>query len=166
VLVQALSRCLVSVGSVLGGYVAGEGCYTAGPKPRRRVDGSVRYRFRFMVKVATDDRTMLEALQAFLGCGSIADRSPEKPGHRPTSTFSVSSLRSCLDSVVPFSDCFLVPSRKREQYETWRARLHAYLVAHPNRWGAGPSRCRMPGCDRPVRGRGLCRRHYYEQTGW
>ena len=39
-------------------------------------------------------------------------------------------------------------------------------LAKTPEWGKGLSTCSVEGCDRPVRGRGLCRRHYYRATGY
>ena len=40
-----------------------------------------------------------------------------------------------------------------------------YEARFPSNWGTGPSPCAIAGCDKPVRGRGLCRAHYYAATG-
>ena len=60
---------------------------------------------------------------------------------------------------------YLLPCAKKRQFEQWRADLDSYEALHPTRWGRGPSPCSEPGCERPVRGRGLCRAHYCRATG-
>ena len=57
-------------------------------------------------------------------------------------------------------------SAKRDQFDRWREEFDTYERAHPTQWGRGPSTCSEPGCHKPVRGRGLCRSHYYRATGY
>ncbi len=150
---------------VLGGFVAGEGCFYTAPLPAF-ADGSRRRRFVFQVTVARRDRALLEELRSFLGYGSIADRRARRPEHQPTTTFSVASFRAHREATIPFAERYLLPSAKRDQFERWRGEMEEYLEAHPSRWGLGPSPCSVPGCGKPVRGRGLCRAHYYRATGY
>jgi hypothetical protein len=44
--------------------------------------------------------------------------------------------------------------------------LYSYDALRPSRHGKAPSSCSVDGCGRPVRGRGLCRSHYYRATGY
>jgi LAGLIDADG endonuclease len=150
---------------MLGGFVAGEGCFCTIRLPAF-ADGSARRRFVFQVTVATRDRALLEQLRSALGYGSITDHPPRQPRHEPTSTLRVSSFRAHRDATIPFADRYLLGSAKRDQFERWRAEMEDYLEAHPSRWGLGPSPCSIPGCGKPVRGRGLCRAHYYRVTGY
>jgi hypothetical protein len=150
----------------LAGFVAGEGCFSVTRKLPPFADGDPRLRFVFTVQVATRDRPLLEALRRDLGVGSVRDRPRRRSHWEPSSTFTVASLRAHRRAVIPYFDRFLLCGAKRRQFELWVAAMDAHELAHPTRWGNGPSTCRRPGCDRPVRGRGLCRRHYYEETGW
>jgi hypothetical protein len=61
---------------------------------------------------------------------------------------------------------FLPASHKRCQFERWREEFEDYERRHPNRNGLGPSTCTVEGCTAPVRGQTLCRRHYYQATGY
>lgn len=149
----------------LAGFVAGEGFFTVTRRLPAYSDGDPRLRFVFGLQIARRDLSLLEALKLALGCGSIAHRPPRKTGWQPTSVFTVSGLRSHRERVIPFMDRHLVASRKRRQFELWVAAMDAYEVDHPSRWGKGPTLCRIEGCERPVRGRGLCRSHYYRETG-
>jgi hypothetical protein len=117
----------------------------------------------FSVAVAQRDRNLLEGLQTFLGAGCIYDRPRRKAHWQPVSTFCIASRKANLQRVVPFADRFLLPGAKRRQYEPWRDSLRAYVTAHPPR---RRSVCSKEGCDGLVRGRGLCRSHYYRATGY
>ena len=151
---------------MLAGFVAGEGCFTVSRTGTTFRDGSSRLKFSFQVAVASRDRAMLEALRVVLGCGSIRDAPPAKAHWQPGSAFAVNSHRAHRQFTIPFMDRYLLPCAKRRQFEMWRAALDEYERLHPNRYGRGPSPCSEPGCDEPVRGRGLCRRHYYRATGY
>jgi hypothetical protein len=154
------------VGFTLGGFVAGEGCFCTTTIVRPFADGTPRRRWVFQVAVANRDRHLLEALRTFLGVGSIHERDAARAHWQPTATFTVNSQRANRNRVIPFADRYLLQSAKRRQFEEWRQNLDDYTRLHPNRYGLGPSECRIPGCTRPVRGRGLCRSHYYRETGY
>ena len=116
--------------------------------------------------MASRDRALLEMLRDFIGVGSISDSPAPREGWQPTSTFCVNSILAHHAATIPFAEQFLLPSAKRRQFELWRFALHAYELEHPTKWGRGRSICRESGCDKPVRGQGLCRSHYYRVTGY
>jgi hypothetical protein len=145
--------------------VAAEGWFTITRALPPRIDGSPRLRFVFGITMANRDRSLLVELRELLRFGSIIDASPAQDGWQPTSTLSISSRKGHFAATVPFMDEFLVPpARKRTQFEHWRSALVAYDVERPRT--VGRSMCSQPDCDRPVRGRGLCRSHYYRATGY
>jgi hypothetical protein len=129
-------------------------------------DGSPRRKFVFQVTVARRDRPVLEALHAYLAHGSLRDVAPEREHWLWRTVYTVNSHRAHRAATIPFMERYLLPCAKRVQFDRWRDALVEYERAHPNRYGAGPSTCAEPGCDRPVRGRGLCRSHYYRATGY
>jgi hypothetical protein len=151
----------------LAGFVAGEGSfYTTRAGPDRN-DGSPRTRFIFQLTIARHDRPLLQAMRAALGgVGSIQDIVQRRPNWLPLSTYRVSSRYQTRSVLIPFFDEYLVPSAKRDQFDRWRVEFENYERAHPTQWGKGPSICSEPGCEKPVRGRGLCRSHYYRATGY
>jgi hypothetical protein len=159
---------LRSVGFLLGGLVAGEGCFTI--SRRRQVfaaDGSPRLRFVFQVVLAERDRALLFALQSFLGgVGRLYDIPPEKEHWLPKVGFHVGAARDHHRVTIPFAEQFLLPTAKRRQFQRWRDALVEYETNRPTQYGRGPSTCSQPGCGRPVRGRGVCRVHYYQLTGY
>jgi len=154
------------LGFAFGGLVAAEGTFTTSRLRPDRADGSSRTRFIFAVTMAQRDRALVVALRDFLGAGSLTDRPPRNARWQPTVTLTISGRRSHHGVTIPFADSYLLPSAKRTQFDLWRAQLASYESAHPSRFGKGRSTCRIPTCDRPVRGRGLCRVHYYRETGW
>lgn len=149
----ALLEILNQVGFTLGGVVAGEDCFFVTRKLPSFASGEARLRFVFTMTMADRDRRLLEALQGFLGQGSICDKPPAQEGWQPTSTLQVSSLTAHRAATIPFFDRFLLPCAKRSQYEAWKEAMFAYEKEHPSRYGKGPSPCGAEGCDRPVRGR-------------
>jgi hypothetical protein len=148
----------------MGGLVAGEGCFRWTERRERFPDGSPRLRFVFELSLASEDRPVLEVLAVVLGAGSIQDRGERRAGWLPESRLTIASESAHLAHTIPFTERYLVPCRKREQFEAWRDRLLSYRAARPSR-SAAPACCSRPGCQRPVRARGLCRPHYYEVTG-
>jgi hypothetical protein len=116
--------------------------------------------------MATRDSSLLEALREFLGVGSLNVQPARRKNWQPLAAFSVRSHRAHRARTIPFAEHFLLPGAKRRQFETWRDSLYEYEAMHPNRFGLGPSPCRIDGCTKPVRGRGLCRSHYYRETGY
>jgi hypothetical protein len=116
---------------VLGGLVAGEGCFRSTTRRERFADGSARVRFVFELSLATADRPLLVALQSFLGAGTIDDRGVRRHGWSPESRLTIASERSHLASTIPFAERFLAPCRKRQQFEAWRDELLAYRRSRP-----------------------------------
>ena len=116
--------------------------------------------------MADRDLAAVTALRDFIAVGSVMHRPPQRPNWLPTVTLSVTGRRGIRDSLIPFCDAYLIAGHKRAQYLRWREQFHDYETRFPSNWGAGPSPCAVAGCDRPVRGRGLCRAHYYEATGY
>jgi len=132
-------------------------------KPLR--DGTATVRFVFEMTMTSADRPILVALRDRLGHGSIQDRPPRRAGWAATSSLQVTSRRAHLASTVPFMKQRLPPfTAKRRQFDLWLDALMSYESLRPRR--TRPSICRVAGCERTVRGRGLCRRHYYRATGY
>lgn len=151
-------------GFFLGGLVTGEGSFivTRGPQ---LADGERALRFVFSVTMASRDRPLLLGLRDAIGRGSVRDSEPQKPHWQPRSVLTINSRRAHVDATIPFMDAFLLaPTHKRVQYEQWKGALLAYEVERPRK--VGRSTCSEPECTGVVRGRGLCRAHYYRATGW
>jgi hypothetical protein len=113
--------------------------------------------------MADRDRLLLQSLRDRLGFGSICDR-PARGTWLPSSTFTVSSRKAHLTATIPFMERHLLPCAKRRQFDAWRDELLSYEAEHPRR--IGRSTCSVDGCTDLVRGRGLCRKHYYRATGY
>lgn len=153
----------VAGGFALGGLVAGEGTFCIARTKDRFLDGRQKCRFVFQVHMASRDRALLEELRDALGFGSIHDR-PARGSWLPSCVLTIGSRKAHRAATIPFMERFLLPSAKRRQFEAWRDELLAYEAEHPRR--IGRSTCSVEGCPDPVRGRGLCRKHYYRATGY
>jgi hypothetical protein len=102
---------------------------------------------------------MCDDLFAFLGVGRVAVRARRQAHFDDEVTVAVARTADLAEVIVPFMDCHLPPSHKRDQFPAWRADLLAY-------WDTTMRRrrpCTIGGCSAPQRARGLCRSHYYEQ---
>jgi hypothetical protein len=165
--IQAWSDAFRLTGFFLGGLVAGEGSFAVTRKLPPFANGDPRLRFLLTLTMADRDRPLLVALRSFLGAGSITDVPSPNGRWLPRSQFVVSSMRAHRSRVMPFAEEF-VPrySAKWAQFRQWHQAIEAYELDHPNRWGRGRSQCSVADCLLPVRGRGLCRRHYYRETGY
>jgi hypothetical protein len=155
------------VASTLAGVVAGEGSFVVTRNtPPLFADGTPRLRFVFAVSMAQRDARLLHALRSLLGVGSIHTRPAERAHWQPMTTYSIASRRAHHAVTIPFFDEHLLPCAKRDQFDLWCQALTSYEVLRPSRYGKGPSRCSVAGCGDAVRGRTLCRRHYYRATGY
>jgi hypothetical protein len=118
------------------------------------------------MKMADRETEALRDLHRVLGVGAISFQPARRAAWQPTATYGIHSRRALRTALIPFCDEHLLWSFKRSQYLVWRDQFQTYEAHFPSNWGAGPSPCSIPGCDKPVRGRGLCRAHYYRETGY
>ncbi|MBN2623093.1 MAG: hypothetical protein JXA83_06990, partial [Acidimicrobiales bacterium] len=155
------------LGFALGGFVAGEGCFSSRTINRRPSTGTPRMRFTFTVTVAARDRVLVAALHEYLGgVGGVYDGPPRRSGWQPTASLQVTAITDHLAATVPFAEQFLHPAgHKYRQFRSWRARLREYRRAEAERLASRPATCSTPGCDRSIRARGLCRGCYWRATG-
>ncbi|HEX2850895.1 MAG TPA: LAGLIDADG family homing endonuclease [Acidimicrobiales bacterium] len=154
------------IGYTLGGLIAGEGCFSVARRQESFRDGSPRLRFVFAMSLADRDLALLVALQQALHAGAIRHEPARSERWLAQVVLTVTGERSHLRSTIPFCERFLLPSAKRVQFEQWRDRLLEYRRRRSQLHPTGRSVCREPGCTGLVRGRGLCRHHYYLETGW
>jgi LAGLIDADG endonuclease len=138
-----------AIASFLGGFVAGEGCFSGSADGRR---------FIFEVGLAATDRGMCELLHTFLRVGAVREYPRRQEHYDDEAAYSVQSLSDLVRVVVPFMDEHLPPSYKREQYLEWRRRLFDYWENKAKRVRL----CTVDGCEAPRRAHGLCRRHLWE----
>jgi hypothetical protein len=138
---------------MIGGFVAAEGTFTGATAPRPR--------FIFAVGLGAIDAGMCDVLHAFFGVGSVTCSPRRKAHYDDEVTFAVRSARELVEVVVPFMDEHLPASHKREQYESWRARLLEHWKLRAKR--VRP--CTVAGCERPRRAHGLCRHHLFRAQG-
>jgi hypothetical protein len=148
----------------LAGLVAGEGSFSI-TRGRPTSEGTATQRFVFDLRMASRDRALLLELREVLGFGSVTDYAARNKRWLPMTALRVHSRKAHVAATIPFMDAYLLaPTQKRLQYDRWKSALLAYEQEHPRR--IGRSTCSEEGCDRLVRGRGLCRAHYYRATGY
>jgi hypothetical protein len=148
--------------------VAGEGYFSIARRGQNFVrDGTPRLRFIFGLTMADRDRALVEALGEFLGCGGFYMHPPGKPGHLPTYSLRIDREGDHERCTIPFAERFLPrESEKFRVFVAWRDKFRRYRDVRPSQYGRGPSTCSEPDCELPVRGQGLCRKHYYRVTGY
>ncbi len=151
---------------MLAGFVAGEGSFIVTTRQPPHKDGTPRLRFVFQVAIADRDLALLERLREALGFGSIHLHQPKARHHQRQAILTIASVKAHRASTIPFFERILLPSAKRRQFELWRDALELWDSQRPSQYGKGSSACSVDGCEKPVRGRGLCRSHYYRATGY
>lgn len=160
---STLLQVFDQVGYTLGGLVAAEGSFIVTRQSRPFADGRPRLRFVLQVSMAERDRPLLAALRALLGFGTLFRSEPVVDHWLPKWTLTVASFKAHRQATIPFSNQYLLESCKRREFEQWRNALLSY---QPFLRPRERSLCSVEGCDRRVRGRGLCRSHYYQVTGY
>lgn len=130
----------------LGGFVAAEGSFIR-----------TGNRFRFAISLGATDVQMCEFAARLLAVGRVYRYPKRKPHFDDEVLFTVQSIKALVTHIVPFMNDWLPPSKKREQYLEWRRQLLDFWEHDARRRRP----CTVDGCDRPQRGKGLCRHHYY-----
>jgi hypothetical protein len=97
----------------------------------------------------------------FFGVGKVRWFARRQAHFDDEARWTVRRLPDLVAVIVPFMDAHLPRSRKRSQYERWRAALLEY-------WEHGAKRrrpCAIDGCGALSRAYGLCRQHMYDVHG-
>jgi len=101
------------------GLVDGEGSFTAFV---RNLDQSTerkrrtRIEPRFYVKLIEEDKTILESLKDFFGCGSVYFQKDTRPNHKNCSRFEVFNRDELETIVIPFfrDNPLRFPSKRKD----------------------------------------------------
>jgi hypothetical protein len=96
----------------ISGYTDGEGCFTVSISPRRKLRAGWEVRPSFSVSQNGDRAEVLDALQAYFGCGSIRPDRSDK-----TLKWETRRLEDLLDRVVPHFIRSPLLSAKRLDFE-------------------------------------------------
>jgi hypothetical protein len=97
----------VAVGNYLAGFVDGEGSFNVSFRPRS--DYVLPWKVSLCFNVSQRERTILEVLQAQLGCGTMRQR-PDGVWY-----FEVNTLERIVDNVIPFFERFGFLSAKKQR---------------------------------------------------
>lgn len=107
----------------IAGLVVGEGCFYAESGVDKKYRSGWRIRPSFCIEMRHDDREVLEAVQANLGCGSIYEldfgryRGYESRKWHPHVKYRVSNLADLNGKLLPFFREHPLFGRKRAAFE-------------------------------------------------
>src|SRR5438094_4906964 len=104
------SREFLSV--YVSGYVDGEGCFTVSISPRAKLLAGWEVRPSFSVSQNGDRAEVLQALQAYFGCGSIRPDRSDK-----TLKWETRRLEDLLEQVSPHFDRYPLLAAQRLDFE-------------------------------------------------
>lgn len=91
------------LGFALGGFVAGEGCFSVHRVGVPSDTGSTRVRFRFSVMVAERDAALVSTLHRHLNGAGGVHRSPaRRAGWQPTVSLQVTAIGDHLRATIPY----------------------------------------------------------------
>jgi hypothetical protein len=108
------------------------------------------------------DAGLCDLAKRVLGVGTVSVYPRRKAHYDDEAVYVVQRTQHLVERIVPFMDVFLPrDSHKSRQYEVWRAALLDHWEHHARRRRS----CTVEGCEELQRGRGLCRRHYYQEFG-
>ena len=87
------------------GLIDGEGSFTV--YVRNPIDNTPRKRRvvvepRFYVKLVAKDKTILDDLKKFFGCGNVYFQSDKRKNHQDCYRFEVASRSDLMDKIIPF----------------------------------------------------------------
>src|SRR5215510_13328047 len=105
---------LMDISSYISGYVDGEGCFTVSFSPRAKLRAGWEVRPSFSVSQNADRAEVLEAIRAYLQCGSIRPDRSDK-----TLKYEVRDLGDLLARVMPHFERNPLMSGKRRDFETF-----------------------------------------------
>jgi hypothetical protein len=95
------------------GLVDGEGCFTARVNRQRR---RARVELRFSVKLRSQDKAVLDALQRFFGCGNVYIQRDQRANHSLCYRYEVQNKNEMINKIIPFFNQHppLIASRKKD----------------------------------------------------
>jgi hypothetical protein len=96
------------------GLVDGEGSFAVHFNSSQRRRAKVEP--RFCLKLKADDRSLLDELREFFGCGKIYIQRDRRPNHSLCYRFEVSNRRELWEKVIPFfqQHPLRAPSKQRD----------------------------------------------------
>lgn len=111
--------------SYVVGLVDGEGSFTfrlnANPKRRNRMEP------RFYIKLQDRDKSLLDELRQFFGCGKVYFQRDVRPNHRNCYRFEVGNRYDLLNRIVPFfKENFLKAPTKHSDFERFCEAMELY----------------------------------------
>src|SRR5947199_5862233 len=115
----------------ISGYADGEGCFTVSISPRAKLAAGWEVRPSFSVSQNGDRAEVLQAIQAYFGCGSIRPDRSDK-----TLKWETRRLEDLLDRVIPHFEVNPLLSGKRRDFDRFAA-ICALMARGEHRSRAG-----------------------------
>lgn len=96
----------------ISGFVAGEGYFSVICPTINKPHSE------FGIKLASDDKKILEDIKKTFGCGHLRfEKNSKKDAYR----FSVIKIKDIIEKIIPFFDEYsFFSARKKESYEKWK----------------------------------------------
>lgn len=101
------------------GLTDGEGSFTVYLNPPNKKHGSVNYRVqcRYYIKMREDDRSLLEKVQMFWGCGKIYFQKEYRMNQRDNYRFEIFNYQLLKGVVIPFFRKHPLQSKRINDFE-------------------------------------------------
>jgi hypothetical protein len=108
-------------GDWLSGFIDGEGCFSLTIQHDLR-DGGARGVARLLIGLRSDDRSALERIMSFWGCGRLTWNKPNSSvkNARPTHQYRVSKIHDLQTIVVPHFERHPLWAKKSNDFKIWK----------------------------------------------
>lgn len=143
-----------SFGHWLSGFVDGEGCfgiYCYGKKKGSEFDFGL-LSFEFSIQLREDDRDILEEIQRYFNCGTIAEgsrrkaRAEGKVNARDQVKFCCRKVSDIVGIIVPNFNKYPLRAKKKSDFEIWKRAVLLQVESIHIRGNLHRQICDYPEC--------------------
>ena len=99
------------------GFIDGEGCFAISIGKHQTLKQKREIKLEFEIELRSDDRPILERIQAVFGCGRIYDLAYERYGWHPHVKYKVSRLEDLVHKVIPFFRRYPLQAKKARSFQ-------------------------------------------------
>jgi len=101
------------------GLVDGEGCFYVNVRPKRPHTRKPHVETHFYVKLAGEDRHLLEEVKDAFGCGGIYIQRDSRKNHRVCYRYEVNSRKDIQGAIIPFFKKHPLHSQKKNDFNAF-----------------------------------------------